>query len=367
MRLQLMRALVAAVVTLACALAVARGAAAQPVVQVDARGSIYNDSDDTTIGTATVAVRGTAADVLTIKARYLADVISSASVDVVSAATDRFDEIRHEAEGGVTYADGTNTLSGTYIYSYEPDWDSHTAALGLGRDFFQHQLTLGLGGNFVWNNVGRKDDDNFDEEMVVGGGTLSAAVVATKDDLISTAYSLIVSSGYQSSPYRYAYLADAATGLPFGPPESHPERRARHALALQYNRYLFKDSSLRSHVRGYLDDWGVKSVTVGTEYVIGFSPIELGARVRGYYQTKADFYEDIYPERRKYMTADRELSPFIDGFVGLRLGYRQRFESWLDTLKADAKFEVFGFRFFDFDRLPERGGLIGEVGLGAAF
>ena len=39
--------------------------------------------------------------------------ISSASVDVVSAATPGFDEVRHEAEGQLVYADGTRTASGT--------------------------------------------------------------------------------------------------------------------------------------------------------------------------------------------------------------------------------------------------------------
>lgn len=343
-------------------------ARAQPVVEVDLRGSIYNDSDDTTIGTATTAIRGTAFDVMTVKARYLADIITSASVDVVSAATGRWDEIRHEAEGGLIYADGTNTGSATYIYSIENDWDSHTAAIGFGRDFFGHRLTLGLGGNFVYNNVGRADDEVFEERLLVGGGTVSAAVVASKDDLISFAYSLIYARGYQASPYRFAYLADpAGTGLTIHPSENHPDRRVRHALAAQYNRYLFRDSSLRSHVRGYIDDWGVKSVTVGTEWVVGFPPVEFGARVRGYYQTAATFYEDVYSQPREYMTADRELSRFIDGFAGLRVSYRERFAGALDTFKVDAKFEVFGFRFFEFDRLPERGGLIGEIGMGASF
>ena len=338
------------------------------MVQVDARGSIYNDSDATTIGTATTAIRGTAFDVLTVKGRYLADMITSASVDVVSAATGRWDEVRHEAEGGLIYADGTNTVSGTYIYSIENDWDSHTAAVGVGRDFFQHTLTLGLGGNFVFNNVGRQDDEVFEERLLIGGGTASMAVVASRNDLISLAYSAIYASGYQASPYRFAYLMDpAGTGLTINGPEMHPERRLRHALALQYNHYLFRDSSLRSHVRGYIDDWGIKSVTVGTEWVVGFPPIEIGTRVRGYYQTRADFYEDVYPERRRYMSSDRELSRFIDGFAGVRLGYREEFGGVLDTFYVDAKFEVFGFRFFEFQRLPERGGLIGEVGLGATF
>ncbi len=345
----------------------ARPAAAQPVT-VDVRSAIYNDSDATTIGTGTTAARATVADVINLKARYLVDVTTSASVDVVSAATGRWDETRHEGEGQLGYANGTNTVSGTYIYSTENDWQSHTGALGLGRDFLGHQLTLGLGGNFVYNDVGRQNDDNFRKKLLVGTGTASAAVVATKNDLVSFAYSLLYSTGYHASPYRFAYLADpAGTGLTVGVPETHPNRRIRHALAIQYNRYLFRDSSLRSHVRGYLDDWGIKSVTVGTEWTVGFRPIELGVRVRGYYQTGADFYQDVYQERRRYMSSDREASRFIDGFAGVRVGYRERFAGVISQFKVDARFDVFGFKFFEFDRLPTRGGLLGELGVGVAF
>jgi hypothetical protein len=341
---------------------------AQPVVQIDTRGSIYDDSDATTIITATGAARATIAELVTVKGRYLADIITTASVDVVSAATPSFEEVRHEGEGGLGYADGTNTASATYIYSTENDWFSHTMAAGLGRDFFQHQLTLGLGGSAVLNTVGRQDDDNFEEKLNIGAGTVSMSLIATRDDLISLAYSFIYSGGYQSSPYRFSYLQDpSGSGLVIGPPETHPDTRARHALAMRYNRYLFRDSALRSHVRGYVDDWGVKSVTFGTEFVVGFPPLELGLRVRGYAQSKASFYKSVYTAPKRYMTADRELGAFIDGFVGGKVGIRQFVGSFLHTFKAEVRFDAFGFKYSDFPRLPKRAGMIGEAGLGASF
>ena len=339
---------------------------AQDVVRADARAGVYHDSDSTTIGTATTAVRGTIEELVTIKGRYLADIISSASVDVVSAATGRFDEIRHEAEGGVTYADGANTVNATYIYSIENDWSSHTVAAGVGRDFLDHQLTLGLGGSFVLNAIERQDDDNFSEGMIVGSGTASAAMVLSPEDLVSLAYTFTYASGYQASPYRFAYLG-SPTGLTIGVPETHPERRMRHALAVRHNHYLFKNAALRSHGRAYYDDWGIVSGTVGTELVVGFPPLELGARVRGYLQGAATFYESVYDEPRRFMTADRELGAFTDVFAGGLLALRHDFNAAVEMLELEVRVDGFYFKYFDFPRLPQRTGLTAELGLGISF
>jgi len=343
-----------------------RTARAQDAVRADARAGVYHDSDSTTVGTATTAVRGTIEDRVTLKGRYLADIISSASVDVISAATGRFDEVRHEAEGGVSYADGTNTVNATYIYSIENDWSSHTVAAGLGRDFFDHQVTLGLGGRFVLNAIERQDDDNFSEGLLVGTGTASAAVVLTPEDLISFAYSFTYASGFQSSPYRFAYL-DSPTGLTIGVPERHPDRRMRHALAVRHNHYLFKNAALRSHGRAYYDDWGIVSGTVGTEFVVGFPPLEIGARVRGYLQGAAVFYESVYEQPRRYMTADRELGAFTDVFAGGLIALRHDFNAAVEMLEAEIRVDGCYFKYFDFPRLPQRTGLTAELGLGISF
>ena len=335
-------------------------------VRADMRAGLYHDSDNTTIGTATAAVRGTIEDRVTLKARYLADIISSASVDVVSAATPSFFEVRHEAEGGVSYFDGTTTANGTYIYSIENDWDSHTGAVGFGQDILDHQVTLGLGGSFVVNNVGREDDDNFADKLYIGSGTASVAVVASKNDLVSMAYTFTYAAGYQASPYRFAYLADP-TGLTIGLPETHPEGRLRHALAVRHNHYLFKNSSFRSHGRAYIDDWGVKSMTVGAELIVGFLPLELGLRARGYLQSAATFYESVYEQRRRFMTADRELGAFFDVFGGGKIGVRHDVRGVIETFDAELRADAFYFRFFDFPRLTDRVGLTAELAVGATF
>lgn len=347
--------------------ALAQAAPGAPLA-VDLRTGIYQDTDHTFISTSTIVLRGTIKDRVTLRGRYLADVVSSASVDVVSAATASFDEVRHEIEGGVAYADGSRTASASYVFSGEPDWTSHSFRLGASHDFFDHQLTIGVGGSLTLSAVGRADDANFHRDLTQGTGSVDAAIVASRNDLVSVSYSLMILRGFQSSPYRFVFIDDPNTpGLGIGNPETHPDGRLRHAAGVRWNRHVFADSAVRSHARGYIDDWGVLSAIAGAEYVIGLGSFEVGALARGYFQERAEFYEPAYATRIRYMTADRELSTFLDVFGGLRAGYRGSPVKFLSELRADAKVEGFAFHFFNYPRLVDRAGVIAELGVGASF
>ena len=121
-------------------------------------------------------------------------------------------------------------------------------------------------------------------------------------------------------------------------------------------------------MRFYVDDWGVISGTAGTEYVIGLTEhIEAATHIRAYYQDAATFYEDIYPSRREFMTADRELSRFYDVFGGGRLAYRSAPVAFLEDVRAEIKVVGFRFVFFNFSRLPDRNGVVVDLALGARF
>jgi hypothetical protein len=345
-------------------LMLAATAHADPLASLDLRSGVYQDSDRTFISTSTAAARGTIKDKVTVGARYLVDVITSASVDVVTAATGAFHETRHEAEGSLDYHDGTRTAGASYIYSIENDWESHTANAGFSHDLAQHNVTLGLGGTFVYNQVGRAHDPNFHRRLLVGGGTASLTVTPSPRDLVSLSYTLAYLSGYQASPYRFVFFSEGMGRASV--PETDPDTRMRHALTLRWNRHLFTDSALQSHVRGYLDDWGVASVTAGTEYLVGFGQWMLGLHVRGYFQNHASFYQPTYAAPTRYMTADRELATFVDGFGGARVVWRRAHLGPFAEFRAEAKVDGFGFWFFDFPRLQSRGGAIAELAIGAS-
>jgi hypothetical protein len=348
-------------IALAALAALAAGAPARAEPEADRalvvlRTSGYVDDDDTAISTSIVSVRARAVGNVFVNARYVADAVSSASVDVVTAATGRWTELRSEVLGGAGYADGTTTLSADYIFSHEDDWDSHTVSAGGSRDLFQHNLTLGAGASYVDNRVGRADDESFDERMRVVGGSLRAVWVGGRRNIFQASYDASRARGYQASPYRYAFVADPS-GVPIAFAEVTPEVRTRHALTVRWNRHLLRDAALRSHARGYADDWGLRSITAGTEFVIGLGDFEVGANVRLYAQRHADFYQDVYDRPRRYMTADRELSTFQDLFLGVR-------GKWIgESIAVDAALTGFAFRFPEFSRLPTRRGFTAALGL----
>lgn len=340
---------------------------AAPVATVDARGAVYTDTDATTIVTSAIQASATPIPVLTVNGQYLIDVVSSASIDVVSAATPEFEDIRHEGTGGIGYHDEDRAISGTYIYSVENDWRSHTGALTMSHDALQHRLTVSLGGSFTYNEVGRSGDANFDERLLQGSVTVGTSVVATKDDLLGLTYSFFYLDGYQASPYRFVRFFDTLDNAAVSQPERDPEQRSRHALAGRWNHHILSKSAVRSVVRGYVDSWGVASATGSVEVMFGVGDFEIAPWARLYGQKSATFYEGTYQEARRYMTVDRELSTFLDVFGGLRLGYRKKQLGVVEELRVDVELTGFYFKFFDYPLLTQRGGFLGQLGLGLSF
>jgi hypothetical protein len=383
MRLQLRMGLLSAALAASPA-----GARAEWGAGVDARTSLYQDTDRTTISTTVVGARVSPNDRWTISGHYLADVITSASVDVVTSATAKgqcsvmvpspascppqpFHETRNEGAASVAYADGTRTASVGYVHSIENDWRSHSVSAGYSNDLLQHQLTLGLSGSFTTNDVWRAHEDPshpFHRKLDQGSASFDVGIVGSKRDLVTLDYTFMFLRGYQASPYRFVFYTDPAlSSQPIGAPETDPDTRTRHALAVRWVHHAFSDTVIKLHARGYVDDWGVASGTAGAEYVVGFGELELGASLRGYAQKGAAFYQDGYDVRRRYMTADRELSTFIDAFGSLRFGWaRTRRLGVLEALHAELKATGFAFKFFDFSRLPARQGIIAELALGGA-
>jgi hypothetical protein len=336
------------------------------VVSTDLRAGVYQDTDHTTVGTGIVSVRARPTTEWTLGARYLVDVTTSASIDVVSAATDRWDEARHETAGELAWTDGSTALSASYVHSLENDWESHSGRASFAQDLDGHDVTFGIGAAFVVDDIWRASDRVFSREQIGLSATASITGVASPREIWSLAYTLTYADGYQASPYRFARVRSSVQGpLLLHVPERHPEERTRHALAIRSNVMLGDRAALRSHMRIYLDDWGVGSITLGTELRAETGAgVELGASVRAYAQLGAAFYRDVYDAPQRYVTSDRELSPFADLFVGPRIAWRGDDEGPFRALRFELELMGFGFWFFDFARLASRYGVTAQLAFG---
>jgi hypothetical protein len=304
-------------VILGVAVAAAPAALAADRVSVEpvTRFALYRDSDATTIWTAATGVTGKLDERWELGARYLVDVVSSASVDVITQATSRFEDTRHDiaVSGGLREPERSVVVG--YSHSTENDWQSHNASLSGSLDVLQRNLTLSASLGFQDNTITRANSFGFEENLRVLLGTLGASYTLTPRDLVALSLASSYYDGFQSSPYRYVPVAGQALL------ERQPEQRFRQALVLRHHHYLGDGWALRSHARLYADTYGVKALTLGAESVFENAPFDGAFSVRGYQQTRARFYRAAYPSEQRYMTIDKELSPFFDVFAGPTLGY----------------------------------------------
>ena len=304
-----------------------------------------------------------------ISARAVVDVISAASVDVVTHATNGFDEVRYEAELAASKAFGDHTPSLAYRASREPDYVSHGVSVGLTSRLGTPDSVLALGWGGTFDRVGRSGTprDAFEEHLQTHTASLAYTQTLSPRLLLRGAYNLVYQRGYMEKPYRYVPLfteaqaaaAEASGGLDLDsfdafrsnvrPPEEVPDTRVRHAAALRALAY-FPDTrtSLRLDYRFYADDWDVRAHTL--EPVVR-SAIrehwELAGWLRAYRQSGASFWQRAYvvPDLGTlphYRSVDRDLSPYTTLTFGLRTTWRnERWAVYLDAAVAQTWYDDF--------------------------
>ena len=246
---------------------------------------------------------------------YTADIWTSASIDVRTAATVAVTEQRDEINAGVDRELGDVTLRGGYRFSIEHDYQAHGGVLGLAHDFADNNATIDVMLRAEYDAVTRSGDTRFSRELAVFGGRATYTQVIDPQMLVQGAFELSYLSGFQSSPYRYVGIGgDGRCGgtAQLCVPEAHPGSRVRSALVLRARRALTEQLSLHADYRFYVDDWAVYSNTAALQ--LNWSPDErtlVAFRYRFYQQGPAWFYRSVYalgPEPLVYASRDRELS-----------------------------------------------------------
>jgi hypothetical protein len=333
-----------------------------------AKTQIYVDNDHTTVISPVAAISRDAWQGGTLSASYVADVVSSASVDVVSNATAHMTDFRSEISAGLSQKLRNTTLTGGYVYSVENDYSSHNLNLGIAQDLFDKNTTLALGYTFAANSVGRTGDQNFHQSLMVNGVSASWTQVLNKATIFQLSYSFSNNNGYQASPYRWVRIETPdLSGIEFKVHETDPPIRNRHAIVGGINRHLGRDSSLQGDYRLYIDSWGVLAHTIQLRYFVVFGDVTLRLRERFYYQGGADFYRMHYTgdQLTPYVTSDRELSNFWSNIVGAKISWRL---PWVHrALELEAKADFFYFKYDNFALLQNRIGADLEAGLNVVY
>jgi hypothetical protein len=320
---------------------------------------VYADSDHTQVVSPVVDAQADVHAGTTVSIGYLADVVSSASVDIVSQASGRtIHDTRQQVSAAVSQEIGSLVARAGYSYSHENDYESHTLGAGLLQNLFDKNTTLALGYTLSLNTVGRAGDDVFSRALTVHGVTASWSQVISQRLITQVTYELGYATGFQASPYRFVPVRMSVDAVPeYWVAETDPDTRWRHAIVFAVNRAIPR-GAIQADYRIYRDTWGITSHTIGARYFVNLSRhLELRLRERFYVQNGATFYQATYATPATYMTSDRELSPLWSQTLGGKLAY-----TFGRNAEAELKMDLFYYRYPEFPALASRIG--SNVGLG---
>lgn len=328
---------------------------------------IYADSDHMTVVSPRAGGRQTLSEAWSLEVQVAADVITGASVDVVSEASPTaIRELRVEGGAGAAYrVTPMVTTRARGRVSNEHDYRAIGGELGLALDLRQRTTTLDLaitGGRDRVEAITRQEFAASRTELRVIGTWTQVVDRRTYVDLIVEAHRR---AGYLANPYRTVPLLDPATPRITRVDEAVPDRRQALAGAVVARRALGGSTFLHGSYRIYRDDWRVSSHTVRAMWAGQAGVWRFGADARGYLQSAADFYRASYqledglaPVHR---TRERRLGAMASGSVGA-IGERQLSSG----LRVIAAASLVRFYWLDFAGQAQRDAVMLTLGVNHA-
>ncbi len=316
-------------------------AAILPEDRADALFHVY-DGGGVTISGPSILVRKEFAQKFSVSGSYYVDSISSASIDVITRASE-YSEERTENSVGIDYLHNKTIMGLAYTKSDENDFNAQSAHFTISQDLFGDLSTLSLGYSRGWDEVGRRGDPLFSKDVDRHHYRLSLSQIVTKNLLLNLGYEAITDEGFLNNPYRKVrYLgnsnsqADATQECPSGrnycyEDELYPNTRTSNSIALRSIYYLAHRAALKGEYRYFTDTWGIGAQT----YEIGYTyPTDnhwiYDFRYRYYRQKQASFYNDLfaYQEAQSYRARDKELSTYNNHTFGVSASYEFLRKSW---------------------------------------
>jgi len=275
--------------------------------------------------------------------RYLLDVVSAASPDIVATASPRWTEVRHAGNLGVRYKPGTFGVALGGSTSYTPDYWSVGANVQLTEEVDQKNLTLVQGYSFGRDVIGRTGTpfSVFSNELQSHSFMLGFSRIVNAGLVLGLYGDFVLENGDQSKPYRYIpmFAPDVAPRIPRGanaidvtnyrltarPLEQLPLDRQRYAVT---GRLAWRGSSttLRLEQRVYHDSWNLRASTTDLRYFVDVAErVTVWPHGRVHVQGGVDFWQRAYAstgadDLPSLRTGDRELGPLAN--FGLGFGIR---------------------------------------------
>jgi hypothetical protein len=355
------------------------------VVRASSETAQYADTDHVFVTTPSIAgsvAKPTAG--WSVNGSYLVDVVSAASVDIVSTASRRWEEVRQAGTLEAAYKPGTFGVSADGAVSFEPDYASWTAGLIVTQDLLEKNLTLLAGYDHERDVAGRMGTpfSVFSHVIETDGIKAGLTLLLDRATIGSALVDMAFVNGETASPYRYIALFSPGTAVPAGASidvvnalrlseraiEQVPLSRNRYALTLRLA-HRFHASTIRLEERLYDDTWDLLAQTLDARWLVDLGRrVEIGPHVRVYDQTGVDFWQRSYVLRSgfdfpAYRTGDRQLGPLVNltGGGSLRVGIGPARDPMKWTLGLDL--EATYSRYLDDLYLTDRTSTLGALSL----
>ena len=301
---------------------------------------LYSGGGVTAQGPA-LLVRKSLFDQVSLSGSYYVDMVSNASIDVVTTASP-FKETRKEFSGSADYAYRDALLTLAYSNSDEPDYKAQGLSMDASQEVFGNMTTIKLGFTRGKDDVGKKGEGFFDYAKH-WRYRLGVTQILTPRWLASLNLEAVSDEGYLGSPYRAARVFGAAV------PERNPRTRSSRAIKLGTIAEVRPRTSVHAEYRYYYDTWDIKAHTleVGASGYAGESFLIEGY-VRYYKQSAALFYSDNALAETLYVSRNRQLGAFHDIGPGVRVTYVYKQVPGKYEIKGHLNYEYVQFKFSDF-------------------
>ncbi len=305
-----------------------------------------------------VLIRKSVDDKVSVYGNYYVDMVSSASIDVLTQGS-KYSEERTEYSVGVDYLVDRALLSVGYSQSSENDYEARTFNLGISQTFFGDLTTLSLGYGQGDDTVGRNDPPSedvaaseFEEALKRHRFSVGLSQILTRNWMLALNYESINDDGFLQNPYRQYRFRDDITGDIGWLPENYPTTRNSDAVALRTIYYLPYRASLRAEGRWFQDSWGIKARNFELRYTHPLSEtILFEMKGRLYNQSQADFYNDLFeymdPLDTEYRARDKELSTYKSFNFGFGLHYELGYN--IPFIQKQSLGFYWDFMHFDFE------------------
>jgi hypothetical protein len=308
-------------------LALLAGVVARAAVLPDDRADVlYHryDGGGVTIHGPSVLLRKKFAEKYSVSANYYVDMVSSASIDVMTTASP-YEEERTQTGLAFDVLQGKTQYSLSYTLSDESDYTANSASFDISQSIFGDLTTISFGFSQGWDEVGKSDDKDFEETVDRRNYRFSLQQIVTPRLMTGLNYEAISDEGFLNNPYRSVRYLDDSSARGFSyQPEVYPQTRTSNAVSLNARYYLPYRASVHGEYRYFTDTWGIdaNTVSIGYTHPLGAQWI-LEAGYRWYDQSAADFYSDLFPraDAQNFLARDKELSTFTSHMLSLGATY----------------------------------------------